>query len=59
MAQSRKNTDEVKTDAEQKQAQEPRKEKTVQMKREDGKTADVHPDMVDHYRKGGYELVSE
>jgi hypothetical protein len=29
----------------------------VKMRREDGKTADVHPDMVDHYRKGGFEVV--
>lgn len=30
------------------------KPKLVKMQREDGKTADVHPDMVDEYRKGGY-----
>ena len=27
----------------------------VKMKRSDGHTADVHPDMVEDYRKGGYE----
>lgn len=33
----------------------PQKPKTVKMTREsDGKTADVHPDMVADYRKGGY-----
>lgn len=25
----------------------------------DGKTADVHPDEVENYRKGGYELKHE
>lgn len=29
--------------------------KTVKMVRDDGKTADVHPDMVNEYRKGGYQ----
>ena len=32
----------------------PAKPKVVKMQREDGKTADVHPDMVEHYRKAGY-----
>lgn len=27
---------------------------TIKMVREDGKEADVHPDMVDEYAKGGY-----
>lgn len=38
-------------------APEPKKSEHVQMKREDGKTANVHKSMVDDYRKGGYELV--
>lgn len=36
----------------------PKKESNlVKMKRSDGHTADVHPDMVEDYRKGGYERV--
>jgi len=31
--------------------------KLVKMEREDGKTADVHPDMVDEYKKGGYRVA--
>jgi len=30
------------------------KPKSVKMRRADGKTADVHPDMVEDFRKGGY-----
>lgn len=30
---------------------------TIRMKRADGKTADVHPDMVDDYRAGGFEVA--
>lgn len=30
--------------------------KTVKMTRDD-KTADVHPDMVDEYKRGGYVTV--
>lgn len=30
----------------------------VKMTREDGKTADVHPDMIEEYKVGGY-VVSE
>ena len=30
------------------------KAKLVKMVREDGKTADVHPDMVGEYKKGGF-----
>lgn len=26
----------------------------IKMQREDGHTADVHPDMVEEYKKGGY-----
>lgn len=40
----------AKKDKEQKQDA-----KLVKMKTQDGKTADVHPDMVDEYKKGGYE----
>lgn len=29
----------------------------VKMIREDGKTADVHPSMVDEYKVGGYKEV--
>lgn len=29
----------------------------VKMKREDGKEADVHPDMIDHYAAGGFAVV--
>jgi len=34
----------------------PKKESSslVKMVREDGKTADVHPSMVDDYKSGGY-----
>lgn len=28
----------------------------VKMIREDGKTADVHQDMVEDYKKGGYKI---
>lgn len=28
---------------------------TIKMQREDGKTADVHPDEVENYRAGGFE----
>jgi len=28
--------------------------KTIKMMRDDGKVADVHQDMVEDYRKGGY-----
>lgn len=28
--------------------------KLTKMRREDGKTADVHPDEVQNYRQGGY-----
>ncbi len=31
------------------------KPKLVKMQRDDGKTADVHPDMIEHFRKGGYK----
>ncbi len=32
----------------------------VKMVREaDGKTADVHPDMVEHYQRGGYAAAEE
>lgn len=30
------------------------KAKLIKMVREDGKTADVHPDMVAEYKKGGF-----
>lgn len=30
---------------------------TVRMQRADGFTADVHPEMVDEYRKGGFEIA--
>lgn len=30
---------------------------TIRMERADGFTADVHPDMVDEYRKGGFEVA--
>lgn len=29
----------------------------IKMQRPDGHTADVHPDMVDDYRKGGYDPI--
>ena len=32
--------------------------KTVPMKRDDGKTADVHPEMVAEYEKGGFRVVA-
>ncbi len=31
---------------------------TIRMVREDGKTADVHPDMVEEYRAGGFDLAA-
>lgn len=31
--------------------------KLVKMENEDGLKADVHPDMVDEYAKGGYKEV--
>lgn len=34
-----------------------RKPKTIKMRRPDGKEADVHPDMVESYRKGDYKEV--
>jgi hypothetical protein len=33
----------------------PKKVKTVKMVRDDGKTADVHPDEVANYALGGYK----
>lgn len=33
------------------------KPRTVKMRRPDGKEADVHPDMVESYRKGDYKEV--
>lgn len=35
-------------------AQTRKSSRLVKMRREDGKTADVHPDMVADYRRGGY-----
>lgn len=32
---------------------------TIKMVREDGKTADVHPNMVEEYKKGGYVVTKE
>lgn len=34
----------------------PKKSEHVEMRRDDGKTANVHKSMIDEYRKGGYEL---
>ncbi len=31
---------------------------TVKMERDDGKTADVHPDEVENYRFGGFQAVA-
>lgn len=31
--------------------------KTIRMVRGDGKAADVHPDMVEDYRAGGFEIA--
>ncbi len=31
----------------------------VKMIREDGKTADVHPAMIEEYIKGGYKVAEE
>jgi hypothetical protein len=41
----------------QRQEKGRQKAQAVKMRRDDGKTADVHPDMVDDYRTGGYEVV--
>lgn len=42
--------------AEQKKAKKaPSKPKLVKMVRDDGKEAEVHPDMVSDYAKGGYK----
>lgn len=37
-----------------KKAETPAKPALVKMVRPDGKTADVHPDEVENYRKGNY-----
>lgn len=33
--------------------------KTIKMQTESGKTADVHPDMVEEYKKGGFIAVAD
>lgn len=33
--------------------------KLIKMRRADGHEADVHPDMVEDYRKGGYAEIEE
>ena len=42
------------TEPADKPAQTPKSPRLVKMRREDGKAADVHPDMVDDYKLGGY-----
>jgi hypothetical protein len=36
---------------------EPLKIKLIKMAKEDGSLADVHPEMVDHYKSGGFKTV--
>lgn len=31
--------------------------KLIQMRRDDGHTVDVHPDMVEDYKSGGYQVT--
>lgn len=54
MAKDQKDAKEPANAKDQKDAKEP---KLVKMKRQDGKTADVHPDEVGNFAKGGYVKV--
>ena len=48
-------TQAVQKEARQANAKAAEKVKTVKMVRDDGKTADVHPDEVANYALGGYK----
>ena len=51
-------SDEVVSDEKPKR-ERPAKPKAVKMVRDDGKTADVHPDEVENFKKGGYQVLSK
>ena len=50
-------TQAVQEETSQANAKAAEKVKTVKMVRDDGKTADVHPDEVANYALGGYKKV--